>query len=93
MFFISFPKTFRIGDTADCRINKEPARVTWRDADHLVIEPDDARAILAIDKGAELLSFVCSDADTAREDYQPEMEPSGAGFIISQKPKRKEPRA
>ena len=92
MFFISFPTSFNVGDTADCRINKEPARVTWRDADHLVIEPDDARAILAIEKGPSFFP------PSQRRPYgtrglPTEMEPSGDGFIISEKPKHKEPRA
>ena len=56
MFFISLPKGFKIGDTVDCRINREPARVTWRDAGHLIIEPDDARAILAVEREADLIS-------------------------------------
>jgi hypothetical protein len=37
---MTMPKTFKIGDTADCQINKAPARLTWRDAKTLVIEPD-----------------------------------------------------
>lgn len=50
MFFISLPKQFKIGDTVDCRINLRPARVTWRDADTLVIEPADPRAIITWSK-------------------------------------------
>jgi hypothetical protein len=57
------PVTFKIGDTADCRINAAPARVTWRDADTLVIEPDDARKIVDRSTDGELICFVCSDAD------------------------------
>jgi hypothetical protein len=46
MFVIHLPTTVRIGDTHDCRINQKPARVTWRDAETLVIEPGDARRIV-----------------------------------------------
>jgi hypothetical protein len=73
VFFISFPKGFKIGDTAGCRINREPARVTWRDAGHLIIEPDDARAILAVERGGELISFTCGDAGATLDDYEGEM--------------------
>ena len=59
MFMISFPLGFKVGDTVDCRINREPARVTWRDTDHLVIEPNDARVIMAVDKEDNLITFVC----------------------------------
>ena len=31
MLAIHMPKSFRIGDTVDCKINGEPKRVTWRD--------------------------------------------------------------
>jgi hypothetical protein len=30
MFMMTMPKTFKIGDTADCKINKHPARLTYR---------------------------------------------------------------
>jgi hypothetical protein len=36
MFMMTMPKTFKIGDTADCRINRKPARLTWQDAKTLV---------------------------------------------------------
>lgn len=84
MFFISLPKTFNIGDTADCRINHEPARVTWRDPGHLVIEPDDARLIIAVDKSSDLIHFACGDANTGREDYEGDILPGG--FIVGRKP-------
>jgi hypothetical protein len=41
MFVMMMPTTFKVGDTADCKINTEPARLTWRDEGTLVIEPDD----------------------------------------------------
>lgn len=64
MFLLTLPKSVKIGDTVDCRINREAARVTYRDAKTLVIEPSDARTILqTLDAGDGLRSFVCSDAD------------------------------
>jgi hypothetical protein len=69
MFLMTMPKTFKVGDTADCRINKMPARITWRSRGELVIEPDDARVILRIDTDGELISFVCSDPGRTADDY------------------------
>ena len=64
MFFLSLPTSVKIGDTVDCKINGAPRKVTWRNAETLVIEPDDARRIVMIDQvGDNLRSFVCSDAD------------------------------
>jgi hypothetical protein len=63
MFTINMPVTFQIGDTIDCRINAAPARVTWRDAKTLVIEPEDARKIVERFTDGELITFVCADAD------------------------------
>jgi hypothetical protein len=42
MFFKTMSQTFKVGDTADCRINKQAARLTWRNAKTLVIERHDA---------------------------------------------------
>jgi hypothetical protein len=42
MFYISMPLTFSIGETAPVRINRQPATLTWRDENHLVINADDA---------------------------------------------------
>ena len=39
MFMINTPKTFKVGDTIDCRINDALQRLTWRDQNTLVIEP------------------------------------------------------
>jgi len=84
MFFISMPRDFKVGETADCRINKKPARVTWRDVGHLVIEPGDVRVIMAVDKEGELIQFVCGDAGTtARDDEVDASEELGGGFIVS----------
>jgi hypothetical protein len=63
MFTIYMPVTFKVGDTANVRINQEPQRLTWRDADTLVIEPGDARKIVDRWTDGELITFVCADAD------------------------------
>jgi hypothetical protein len=63
MFFISLPATVKVGDTADVKINGEPRKVTYRDAKTMVVEPDDARCIVDVQRCGELNSFVCSDAD------------------------------
>jgi hypothetical protein len=62
-FYISMPLSFKIGDTCECEINFEPKRVTWRNQDTLVIEPDDARHIVQISRDDKLISFFCTDAD------------------------------
>jgi hypothetical protein len=77
MFLLNMPKSFKLGDSVDCRINGEPARVTWRDADHLVIEPSDVRLILAIGREGELNTFMCGDPGAGRSDYDAEMGPGG----------------
>jgi hypothetical protein len=85
MFMISMPKTFTVGQTADCRINREPAKVTWRDMKTLIIEPDDVRTILAVDQNGDLRTFVCSDAGKAEADYETEPFPDGS-FVIGEHP-------
>jgi hypothetical protein len=63
MFMINMPKSFKVGETADCRIDGEPARVTWRRPNELVIEPDDVRRIFHADVGDNnLRCFMCGDA-------------------------------
>ena len=51
--------TFKVGDTEDCRINREPARLTWRDQDTLVIELGDARKM----EDGNLIRFIAADED------------------------------
>jgi hypothetical protein len=64
MFIISMPKTFKVGDSTDVRVNGRAERVTWRDAKTLVIEPDDARFILRVAPGpGDLDTFCCCDPD------------------------------
>jgi hypothetical protein len=82
MFVISMPRNFKVGDTVDCRINRKPGRVTWRDVGHLVIEPDDARPIVGVSKEGGFISFACGDAGTTHADYGSEMIPNGGGAIV-----------
>jgi hypothetical protein len=63
MFTIDLANHVHIGDTTDVRINGEPARLTYRDRETLVIEPDDVRRILLIRQDSKMTHFVCSDAD------------------------------
>jgi hypothetical protein len=62
-FLITMPKSFKVGDTAPCRINHQPAQITWRDKDTLVIEPGDARRIVYHRRSGDLQDFTCADAD------------------------------
>jgi len=83
MFVMTMPRTFKIADSADCRINKQPARITWRDANTLVIEPDDARVILGENRENDPLTFFCGDASYIADDTVDADEAFAAGFIIS----------
>ena len=69
MFHLSMPLTFSIGETAPVRINLEPATLTWRDADHLVINDDDIRVILTPEEDATLRHFCCGDAGRPAAHY------------------------
>ena len=64
MFIMTMPDTFKVGDTADVRINGETKQLTWRDTRTLVIEPNDHRAIHLIESSVdtELRTFFCTDA-------------------------------
>jgi hypothetical protein len=59
MFMLTMPASFKIGDTADCRVNKIPQRLTWRDRTTMVLEPNDERAILAHVTEDDLTCFIC----------------------------------
>jgi hypothetical protein len=85
MFIIHMPKTFKVGDSAACRINAAPARVKWRDAKTLVIEPDDARAIISIQSDDELQVFFCGDSGAAQDEYEVDSELFPESIIVSQK--------
>jgi hypothetical protein len=71
------PPTFKIGETADCRINHEPARITWKDESTLVIEPGDERAILQTFIDGDLRVFMCSHAGAKEIRYTVNKSPGG----------------
>jgi hypothetical protein len=77
MFSINTPKTSQIGDTVDCRIDtlrslwrptNAPEKLTWKDANTLVIEPDEAVAILHTRIDGDQRVFVCAEP-TSTEGY------------------------
>jgi hypothetical protein len=84
MFMMHMPENFKIGDSADCNINGEPARLTWRDKDTLVIGEDDARAILTTLVENGLRYFFCSDRGVPAHQHGIEVVP-GEGFIVYEK--------
>ncbi len=78
---LTMPYEFNIGDTAVCKINFEPATVTWRDTGTLVIhrpnEPDNAREILELlvdecgEPPVKCYRFICASEgspDGAKDD-------------------------
>jgi hypothetical protein len=84
MFIMHMPETFKIGDTAACRINNEPTQLTWRSLDTLVIGENDARHIVETRIGDGLRCFICGDADDT--EYGVEEVP-GEGFVVFARPK------
>jgi hypothetical protein len=87
MFMIHMPKTFKVGETRDCRINGEPKQVSWRDEDTLVIEPDDARTIVTRVTEGDLTCFMCGDAGESAGDYG--VDDAADGFVVSRRPRVK----
>jgi sortase (surface protein transpeptidase) len=81
MFMMQVPKTMKVGDTVDCRINQEPARLTWTDAETLTIEPNDARKILSTRIDGEMRVFTCAHAGANKERYR--VEKSDEGVVVS----------
>ena len=86
MFMISTPKTFKVGDTIDCRINDAPQRLTWRDENTLVIEPDDARTIVTRVTEGDLICFICGDKGELANEYRVDDAPDHSGFVVSAMP-------
>lgn len=77
MFSIITFKTFQIGDSVDCRIDTfrslwkpthAPEKLTWKDANTLVIEPDEAVAVLHTWIDGDQRVFVCAES-TSTEGY------------------------
>jgi hypothetical protein len=85
MFHLSMPLTFSIGETAPVRINREAATLTWRDADHLVINDDDVRVILTMEEDATLRHFCCGDAGQPAAHYTVTAGREG-GVVVSTRP-------
>ena len=70
MFVMTMAETYRIGDSAEVRINGAPAILHYRDAHTLVINGTGARPILAVDRGTDgagraVRTFTCGDAAEA----------------------------
>jgi hypothetical protein len=88
MFMISMPKTFKVGDTEDCRINGKPERLLWKDASTLVILPDEAHPIVTMRLDGDLRCFMCGRAGAEATDYVVDADSMfGGGYIVSEKPK------
>lgn len=67
MLFITIPRHHRIGDTAAVRINGDPAKLTWQDAETLVINGTDKRRIRMVQEatdgaGQPCWSFIAGDS-------------------------------
>jgi hypothetical protein len=88
MFMMHMPEDFKIGDSVDCRINGEPARLTWRDKDTLVIGEDDVRAILTTHIENGLRCFFCGDRGVPADQHGIDIVPGG-GFLVFEKPPTK----
>jgi hypothetical protein len=81
MFIMHMPESFKVGDTAACRINDEPAQLTWRSHDTLVIGAADARRIVMTNVEGGLRCFICGDAGEGR--YRVDEIPPGQGFVVT----------
>lgn len=77
MLTISMPKTFTVGATETVRINGEPARLTWRDPGHLVVNDTAVHPIVYMNESGALIDFACGEAGEARTDYAIERVPGG----------------
>lgn len=66
MFYLNLPASAKVGDTVQVKINGDPASVTWRDKDTLVIEPDDYRPIFYTSLDGNLRSFFCGSAGESK---------------------------
>jgi hypothetical protein len=75
MLVLKLPKTFKIGDTIDYPRNaNEMVQVTWRDAETIVIEPDDIRTIMFAgvmeEEPEPVLTIIGTDEGVASDDYE-----------------------
>jgi hypothetical protein len=62
VLIIPMPTSFKVGDTADVRINGEPQRITYRNTAIMVIEPDDVRPIQARHRSGDENMFYCGES-------------------------------
>jgi len=65
-FVITLSPPFEIGDTVDCKINGKPAKVTWHHDSTLVLEPDDARQVVAHTREEDATPFISAAAEGTR---------------------------
>jgi hypothetical protein len=67
MFIIHLPRTMHVGDSKEGPLYGEKARITWRDAQTLIIErkgqPEDTRRIVQTIFGAERTTLICTNQD------------------------------
>jgi hypothetical protein len=73
MFVMTMAAAFKVGDRFAVKINGEPATVTWRDAETLVINDTDVRRIVVHETGLTdglgraVQTFTCTDAEGPAE--------------------------
>ena len=61
------PESFKVGDTALCRMNGVAELLTWRDQDTLVIGRFDARHIVKTHIENGVRCFICGDANNSQQ--------------------------
>lgn len=86
MLILKLPKTFKIGDTIDYPRNAhEMVQITWRDAETIVIEPDDVRTVLFAEVMEEepepVLMIMGTDKGVASDGYDVDVQKVG-GFDV-----------
>jgi hypothetical protein len=62
MLIISTPKEFAQGSTITVKIDGNPATLSWRDHDTLIVDDTDAREIYQIIEEKGMLTFMCAGA-------------------------------
>jgi hypothetical protein len=91
MLILNLPKTFKIGDTIDYRTPNETVQITWRDAETIVIEPDDARTILFAEVMEEepepVLIISATDKDVTPDNYDVAVHNVGGFDVVEMKRK------
>lgn len=76
MLILPMPASFQKGEPADCKINKQPARVTWV-GDSLYLAFEDGRrewrVILSAAKEGACIVFRCAHLGCDTSDYDEPM--------------------